>query len=126
MTEYSNIKKNTDEKENNIKFYCDNKNFRERAEKKTEDTELVTTGTYMKKKSPHKRWKEEETKKFYKALSICGCDFSLMEMIFKERSRKCLKEKFLKEMRFNRDDVENALQQHKQLDKEKLKKLIEM
>ena len=110
----------------NLKYYCDNKNFKERRESSTEEGDLVTTGTYMKKKRIFKRWTRDEEEKFYKALSVCGCDFSLMEMIFKGRDRKNLKDKYLREVRYNKMKVERALRKHKEINKEKLKELMEM
>ncbi|OQS55712.1 bdp1 [Ecytonucleospora hepatopenaei] len=123
MSSYSRKNKN---EPNSLQFFCDNKNFKESKLLTRETQDLVTTGTYLKKKSLHKKWNEEETKKFYKALSLCGCDFSLMEMLFKTRKRKCLKEKYIKELKNNKNKVESALRKHKKMDKSKLKEILEM
>ena len=45
------------------------------------------------------RWEPEETIRFYKALRICGTDFSLMETMFPCRDRKQLKSKYQKEIK---------------------------
>merc|ERR1711981_1510046 len=48
------------------------------------------------KKKKNADWSDRDTVKFYKALSVFGTDFSLMEGVFKKRSRHELKMKFKK------------------------------
>ena len=48
------------------------------------------------KKKKNADWSDKDTIKFYKALSVFGTDFSLMEGVFKKRSRHELKMKFKK------------------------------
>ncbi len=54
-------------------------------------------------------WSERETVRFYRALSVFGTDFSMMESVFKKRSRHELKMKFKKEERSNRTLVDKCL-----------------
>ena len=54
--------------------------------------------------------------KFYKALSVFGTDFSLMEGVFKRRSRHELKMKFKKEEKLNRSLVDKCLSQGQTFD----------
>ena len=63
------------------------------------------------KKRRHNDWTPKETVKFYKALAIVGSDFSLMENIFKKRTRNELKLKFKKEERINNEMVEKCLKE---------------
>ncbi|ORD93412.1 TFC5 [Enterospora canceri] len=96
-----------------IKYFCDNRNFKYREKGRGEDElDLITCGTYMKKKNTIKKWTEEETEQFYDALVTCGCDFSLMEMVFKDRNRKNIKDKYVKESRTNPKRIEEALGRH--------------
>merc|ERR1712223_1659270 len=54
-------------------------------------------------------WSEKEKLRFYKALSVVGSDFSMMESIFKKRTRQELKLKFKKEERLNGKMVDKCL-----------------
>ena len=63
------------------------------------------------KKRRHKDWSEKETLKFFKALSVVGSDFSMMESIFTNRSRNELRLKFKKEEKINLKMVNKCLQQ---------------
>ncbi|KAF8777210.1 Transcription factor TFIIIB component B'' like protein [Argiope bruennichi] len=61
-----------------------------------------------------KTWSKRETAKFYKALSLVGTDFALMENIFKEdgnvtRTRRELKLKFKREEKSNPKFVHTAM-----------------
>ncbi len=68
------------------------------------------------KKKKNADWSDKETVKFYKALSVFGTDFSLMEGVFKKRSRHELKMKFKKEERSNRALVDKCLSQGQTFD----------
>jgi len=61
------------------------------------------------KKRRHNDWSQKETVKFFRALSVVGSDFSLMESIFKNRSRQELKLKFKKEEKINTKMVDKCL-----------------
>jgi len=67
-------------------------------------------GTWSKKRR-HNDWSEKETIKFYKALSVMGTDFSMMESIFKNRSRNELKLKFKKEEQCNIKIIDKCLKE---------------
>lgn len=56
-----------------------------------------------------KIWSDEETKNFYKALSVYGSDFSLMRLAFPNRSVGELKTKFKKEDKLCPNLVEDAV-----------------
>merc|ERR1719266_2023164 len=70
-----------------------------------------TTNNYGRwsKKRKHVDWSQKETLKFFRALSVVGSDFSLMESIFKNRTRQELKLKFKKEERINAKMVDKCL-----------------
>jgi len=61
------------------------------------------------KKRKNVDWSDRETVRFFKALSVFGTDFSMMENVFKRRSRQDLKMKFKKEERTNRPLVDKCL-----------------
>ena len=65
------------------------------------------------KKRRHKDWTEKETLKFYKALSVVGSDFSMMESIFSNRSRSELRLKFKKEEKVNSKMVDKCLNERR-------------
>lgn len=122
-------------KEQKIKYYLDNRNFsRERRAKQaaapnarlqlvnnrivlnaapqtTEEEELITSYTYMTNKSSgsKKRWNADDDEVFFKSLRCCGSEFSMINILFPDRSRKNIKEKFKREMKQNRAKVEDAL-----------------
>ena len=72
-------------------------------------------GTWGKRKKSSD-WSRRETIRFFKALSVFGTDFSMMEAIFKKRSRQELKLKFKKEERQNRALVDKCLREGMQFD----------
>lgn len=68
-------------------------------------------GTWSKKRR-HSDWSEKETIKFYRALSVVGSDFSMMESIFKsKRTRQELKLKFKKEEKLNNKIIDKCLKE---------------
>ena len=67
-----------------------------------------TYGRWSRKRR-HRDWTEKETVKFYKALSVVGSDFSMMESIFTNRTRSELRLKFKKEERSNSKLVDKCL-----------------
>lgn len=68
------------------------------------------------KKKKNADWSDKDTIKFYKALSVFGTDFTLMEGVFKKRSRHELKMKFKKEERANLGLVNKCLSQGQTFD----------
>merc|ERR1712080_778320 len=72
---------------------------------------LVNYGTWSKKRK-HTDWSERETLRFYKALSVVGSDFSMMESVFRnKRTRQELKLKFKKEEKLNEKMVDKCLRE---------------
>jgi len=67
-------------------------------------------GTWSKKRR-HSDWSERETLRFYRALSVVGSDFSMMESIFKNRTRQELKLKFKKEEKLNNKMIDKCLRE---------------
>ncbi|KAM0681440.1 hypothetical protein GINT2_000642 [Glugoides intestinalis] len=135
-----------EEERKTLKYFLDNKNFSRLPLKKfikkepvlqviddqivmnrnipeNIEDEIVTSYTYMKKKGNGKRWNIDENKRFYKALECCGCDFSMMNLIFPDRTRRNLKEKYKKESRANLHRVEDALDNFKAFDIETFNQL---
>lgn len=70
-------------------------------------------GNYGKwnKRNKQADWSSKKTVKFYKALSVFGTDFSLMQGVFKKHSLRDLRLKFKKEERVNKRLVEKCLSQ---------------
>lgn len=59
------------------------------------------------------KWTPEENRKFYKALEIFGSDFGLISKLFKNRSRKQIKNKFHKEEKQNTLKIDTSLKRHR-------------
>jgi len=74
---------------------------------------LTNYGTYSKKRK-YSDWTEKETFRFYRALSLVGSDFTMMEQLFKKRDRRELKLKFKKEEKINGTLVDKCLRQRGQ------------
>ncbi len=68
------------------------------------------------KKRKNVDWSSRETVRFYRALAVFGTDFSMMESIFKRRTRHELKMKFKKEEKQNRPLVDKCLREGMQFD----------
>ncbi|XP_046388764.1 transcription factor TFIIIB component B'' [Ischnura elegans] len=74
-----------------------------------ESSSFTNYATYS-KRSKGLEWSENETLLFYRALTVVGTDFSLMQnVLFPKRSRRDLKNKFKREERRNPGLVEKAL-----------------
>lgn len=74
------------------------------------------------------KWSPEDTTKFYKAMTICGTDFSMMESLLFSgaRSRTELHKKFKREERINKKKVDIALSNIISVNSEELDNLKEM
>jgi hypothetical protein len=59
------------------------------------------------------KWTDEETRKFYKALTIFGPDFSMIAKMFKDRDRNQVKNKFHKEERQNPAKIDAAFKRQR-------------
>eukprot|EP00126_Sphaerothecum_destruens_P002574 Sdes_comp15999_c0_seq1m5175 len=60
-------------------------------------------------RSTSEKWSSQDTLKFFRALSQCGTDFSLIEKLFPTKSRRQIKNKFKKEEKTNKKRIEDAL-----------------
>lgn len=83
----------------------------------------VTAFSYGKPYTKRSRWGKEETLLFYKALSLCGTDFTLLEKIFTDKDRKQLKNKFTREEKIQPERVSQALKAAQKFSKEQLEAL---
>lgn len=61
------------------------------------------------------RWKERDTKLFYKCLEKYGLEFVLMSEILPNKSRKQLIKKYHNEFKKNKKKVEIALEHNKKM-----------
>lgn len=80
-----------------------------------EDDRIVTSSTFSKRRGGL-RWSTREVDLFYKALEICGIEFSLISSLFPHKERKHIKAKYLKETRDNPSRIDEVLSQHKTFD----------
>ncbi|KAI5190356.1 hypothetical protein NECID01_0948 [Nematocida sp. AWRm77] len=80
----------------------------------------VTSFSYGKPYTKRTRWSKEETLLFYKALSLCGTDFTLLEKIFTDKDRKQLKNKFTREEKLYPARISQALKVTKRFSKEEM------
>jgi hypothetical protein len=56
-----------------------------------------------------KKWSKKETIKFYKALSMIGTDFTMIQRLFPNRNRDEVKRKFKREERLNQALIDKLL-----------------
>lgn len=85
--------------DNKLIHYLQNKNFRKKKEKSLPSQPKRQTT----------RWSQKETQLFYKALELCGLDFTLISKLFVEKSRKQVKKKYMKEEGLNRKKIEEIV-----------------
>ncbi|XP_035216434.1 transcription factor TFIIIB component B''-like isoform X2 [Stegodyphus dumicola] len=76
--------------------------------------------TYSSFRRRHSTWSIQETAKFYKALSLVGTDFGLMEKLLTNRTRRELKLKFKREEKQNLALVNKAMYESETFDIEAL------
>jgi len=135
-------------KSKTLKYFLDNKNFAKPEVKKVEkrknmlqvvddkiilnadsnnavEDDHVTSYTYMKNKGMRKKWSSEENEMFYRSLECCGCDFSMMNVFFPDRPRNNLKQKYKKELKRNKQRVEECLKNFKNISLDKFNDLKE-
>lgn len=77
--------------------------------------------SFRKNPKGRRTWTEKQTARFYRALSACGTDFSLMASFFPKRTRQELKNKFKREERRNRELIDRTINDPTQFDIEDLK-----
>ncbi|KAG0436320.1 Transcription factor TFIIIB component B'' [Dictyocoela muelleri] len=88
----------------------------------SDDHEIINSRTYA-TGDRHGRWSTKEYILFYKALEICGPEFSLIEQIIKTRTRKQIKNKFKKEMKVNEEKIKKILSMKSVFNNEEFEKL---
>lgn len=74
----------------------------------------LTTSHSFKNRGFSQKWKERDTRLFFKALSLFGTDFSMVALLFRGRDRSQLINKYHKEERDNPKRVESSLRVHRQ------------
>ena len=70
--------------------------------------EFINSATFS-KRSKSRRWKPEETVKFYSAIRKYGTDFMLISKLFPARTRNQIRSKFKREEKNNPTLIEFAL-----------------
>ncbi|KXS15643.1 hypothetical protein M427DRAFT_98592 [Gonapodya prolifera JEL478] len=75
----------------------------------------ITNATYAKRRTKSEKWTDEETEKFYEALSMCGTDFTLAVPLFPGRNQRQLKNKYTREERADPARVAQALKRRTKL-----------
>lgn len=80
------------------------------------EDEKLTSLSFLKKEKT-KKWSEEETSNFYKALELFGLDFSFLSIVLSPRRREEIKRKYLKEKRKNPGEIERAIYSRKNVTK---------
>lgn len=90
-----------------------------------EEDDGITSHTYLKKSATmnNKRWSKLESEMFFESLECCGCEFSMMNILFPDRTRNNLKEKYKREYKLNSSRVDNALNNFKTFDMNRLMRL---
>lgn len=74
----------------------------------SEQNDNLTYNSY--RKFHHtKKWSEKETAKFYKALSMIGTDFTMIQRLFSNRNRDEIKRKFKREEKLNQALIDKIL-----------------
>lgn len=76
--------------------------------------------SFRRQPTRRKVWTAKQTARFYRALSVCGTDFTLMATFFPSRTRQELKNKFKREERQNRELVDKTITDPTQFDLEGL------
>ncbi|KAF7682799.1 Transcription factor TFIIIB component B'' [Astathelohania contejeani] len=87
-----------------------------------EEDQIVTSMTY-KKKVANKKWSALETEMFYKGLEICGTEFSLLEGLLIGKTRKQIKNKFLREEKINKEKIDQILKSQRKFNIEEYNRL---
>ena len=80
------------------------------------EDEKLTSLSFLKKEKT-KKWSEEETNNFYKAIELFGLDFSFLSIVLSPRRREEIKRKYLKEKRKNPGEIERAIYSRKNVTK---------
>jgi len=89
----------------------------------SKDEEVVNSLSFIKMEHT-KKWTEEETKLFYKALELFGLDFSFLTIVLGPRKREEIKRKYLKEKKENPKEIERVIYSRK--NKSNLNKVLNL
>lgn len=93
-------------------FFLENSNFKN--EVKTNEVKAKRSST---------KWSSKETELFYEALKVCGLEFTLMSEILTNKSRKQIKNKYLRENKLYKDKIEEILRKKSVFDRNLFEKL---
>ena len=77
------------------------------------ETKSVITSHSFKSRSYSQKWTSEESKLFFRALSLFGTDFSMITLMFQGRNRSQIINKFHKEEKEHPEKIEQSLMSHK-------------
>lgn len=82
------------------------------------ESEQIDNLTYVsyRKFNHTKKWTERETAKFYKALSMIGTDFTMIQRLFSHRSRDEIKRKFKREEKINQALIDKIMSKTSEID----------
>lgn len=80
----------------------------------------MTAFSYGRTQSNRNRWSKEETIIFYRALSLCGTDFTMLEKVFTDKKRKQIKNKFTNEEKHHPERISQVLGLPRKFKKEDL------
>lgn len=94
-------------------------------ELETAHTAMLQRRQYGRRQPTTGRWSNEDTHKFYQALQQCGTDFSMMQQLFTNRTRRELKSKYLREDRSRHHLVNLALKTSIPIEMEAFEQLLE-
>eukprot|EP00741_Cyanophora_paradoxa_P009452 tig00000144_g9156.t1 len=81
-----------------------------------ETNSYVNAMSFRKTVTPTDRWGVADTALFFKALRLFGSDFSMIEKVFPNRTRRQIRNKFKKEEREHKDDINDILNNKRPLD----------
>eukprot|EP00762_Andalucia_godoyi_P005254 ANDGO_06709.mRNA.1 Transcription factor TFIIIB component B'' len=77
-------------------------------ERVEETRRRITSATFLRHK-PGPRWSADETERFYRMLSMFGTDFTILQRLFPNRTRRQIKSKFTREDKMNPGRLDDAL-----------------
>jgi transcription factor TFIIIB component B'' len=82
----------------------------------SKDEHVVNSLSFLKIEHT-KKWSEEETQNFYKALELFGLDFSFLAIVLAPRKRDEIKRKYLKEKKENPKEIDRVIFSRKSMTK---------
>lgn len=82
------------------------------------------TSASFRKKTRAEKWTYDDVETLYEAISMCGTDFSMIEVFFPTRTRAHIKARFKREEKENPQRIEAAIKERKPIDIEDFKERI--